>query len=225
MTLLFLLFSYMHFSYGNVMRTNAVIIEGAPDWLKSPRVERVTGRIQHKLEWSTRRVKVQWFTTKSSFENAHNLGPSAAAVTKYTNGEATILIGPSVTTDNFDKLFGHELVHVIVYQKYKSAIPKWFEEGLANHLSKTEPVNYKWLAAQPAIKDFHELAHPQSGSVSGIVYRYKASQAFAEMLDKKCKLDNLIRLSVERKMEDYIKTYCKIDDLNKAFKDWITSKL
>jgi hypothetical protein len=57
-----------------------------------------------------------------------------------------------------------------------------------------------------------------------VLYRYKASQAFAEMLAGKCDLQNLIRLSVERKMEDYMATYCEIKDLNQAFRDWVKKK-
>jgi hypothetical protein len=214
----------VHLASASTLRTNEVIIENSPGWLKSPRVEKVTQRIQRKLEWATRRVNVTWFTSKSEYEASHNLGPSAIAVTKYSNGQASILLGPNVTTHNFDAVFGHELVHVIIYQKYKSAIPKWFEEGLANHLANMGSVNYEWLARQPMVENVKELAHPQSGSSERITYRYKASQALAEMLDKKCKLDNLIRLSVERKMEDYIVSYCQIKDLNQAFRDWIKLK-
>ncbi len=55
-------------------------------------------------------------------------------------------------------------------------------------------------------------------------FRYKASQALAEMLDKKCGLEKLIHMSLERNMEDYFKTYCEIDDLNQAFRAWIEKK-
>src|SRR5690606_18961288 len=101
---------------------------------------------------------------------------------------------------------------------------KWLEEGLANHLSKMQPVDYKWLAQQPFPNDVRELAHPFKGDATLVSYRYKASQAFAEMLNKKCDLQNLIRLSVQRKMEDYMRTYCEIKDLNKAFQDWVKKK-
>src|SRR5690606_14376126 len=105
--------------------------------------------------------------------------------------------------------------------KYKSAIPKWLEEGLANHLSRAKKVDYRWLASQPFPEDVRDLAHPFKGDASQVSYRYKASQAFAEMLDKKCDLQNLIRLSVERNMEDYIRRYCEIPDLNLAFREWV----
>jgi hypothetical protein len=204
--------------------TNEAVIANAPSWLTQPRVERITDRIQTKLEWTTRKIKVNWYATQADFDKVHGYGPQALAVTGKDGGVASVHIGPNVDSANFDEIFGHELVHVIIFQKYKGAIPKWLEEGLANHLANRGKVDYHWLAKQPLPDDVRELAHPFSGSRSGVSYRYKASQAFAEMLDKKCDLQNLIRLSVERKMEDYISTYCEIKDLNQAFRDWVKKR-
>lgn len=206
------------------IKTNEVIIANAPKWLKKTRVEKVTDRIQNKLEWSTRKVNVYWYETQANFEKVHNFGPQAKAITKFQDNGASIHAGPNVNDKNFDEIFGHELVHVIIFQKYKDAIPKWLEEGLANHLSNLGKVDYKWLARQPFPSDVLQLAHPFKGSADGVNYRYKASQALAEMLDKKCDLENLIRLSVERKMEKYISTYCEIKDINQAFKEWVQKK-
>lgn len=205
--------------------TNEALMHNAPDWLVRPRIEKITDRIQTKLEWSTRRVNVHWYKTQADFDKVHDYGPQALAVTKYSGGAPSIHLGPRVNEQNFDETFGHELVHVIVFQKYKGSIPKWLEEGLANHLSSVSKVDYKWLAQQTFPEDVRHLAHPFRGTARGVVYRYKASQAFAEMLNKKCDLQNLIRLSVERKMEDYIATYCEIKDMNKAFRDWVKSKI
>ncbi len=204
--------------------TNSVDIKNAPDWVRQTKVESITDRIQSKLEWSTRRVNMFWYKTQQEFDQVHNYGAMATAVTKHTNGVSAIHMGPNVDQKNFEEIFGHELVHVIVYQKYKTSIPKWLEEGLANHLASRGKVNYKWLASQPFPADVKELAHPFKGSTSGVLYRYKASQAFAEMLDAKCDLENLIRLSVERKMEDYMSTYCEIKDLNAAFQAWVKKR-
>jgi hypothetical protein len=113
---------------------------------------------------------------------------------------------------------------VVVAQKYKSSIPKWLEEGLANHLSRNGSVDYKSLAKQPLPADINELAHPFKGNASLIGHRYMASQALAEMLDKKCNLEELIRLSFKRQMETYIANTCEINDLNAAFRDWVTKK-
>lgn len=207
------------------IRTNAVYMPNAPDWLKATRVETVTEKIQYQLEWSTRRVLVKWYSTQKEFSKAHSLGPAAAAVTRSSQKEQLVMLGPKVTDKNFDTVFGHELVHVIFSQKYVGAIPEWLEEGLANHLAKKREVDYEKLAKRPFPKDVRELTHPYRGDRESIHYHYMASQALAEMLDKRCKLDGLLRLSVERKMADYIKTYCEIKDLNVAFKEWILSQV
>lgn len=228
----------MFFALGTIahtktISTNAVNINHAPDWLKRTRVEKSINRIQTRLEWSTRRVNAYFYKTASEFEKIHSFGPLALAVTKISNGVASIHLGPKLNTNNFDQSFSHEMVHVILFQKYKGAIPKWLEEGLANHLAQKDPVNYQWLAQAMKQKnntsDIYSLSHPfdEKGlrrNNEGIKFRYLASQAFAEMLDKKCDLQNLIRLSVKRKMEDYIKTYCGLKDINKSFKNWVTEK-
>ena len=204
--------------------TNEVVIDHAPDWLTQARVEKVTDRMQQKLEWTIRKIKVHYFANDVDFQKSHSLGPNAIAVTTGQGETVSMYLGPLVTNQEFDEVFGHELTHVIVLQKYKGAIPPWFEEGLANHYGGHPKVDYKWMARQTPIADVKLLAHPMRGSVSDIRYRYKASQALAEMLDKKCELENLIRLSVQRKMEDYIVTFCEIPDLNVAFKAWVSKQ-
>jgi hypothetical protein len=211
-------------AHAKTIRTNEVTIENAPDWLKQPRVEKVTDHIQMHMEWTTRRTPVVFYASAKDYTNAQKLGPLAIAVTQHDAYGARILLGPHVNEKNFDEVFGHELVHVIVFQKYKDAIPKWLEEGLANYLSTKEKINYGWMAKQPFPKDVHDLAHPFNGSAARIDYRYKASQAFAEMLDKKCGLQMLINLSVQRKMEDYMRRTCEIKDLNAAFHEWVMKK-
>lgn len=205
--------------------TNDVAISNAPEWLKQPRVEKVVDHIKMRLEgFATQKTPVKFYTTQESYDQVQPYGAMSLAVTKYEGGSPSIYIGPQVTEKNFDEVFGHELVHVMVYQKYKGAVPKWLEEGLANFFSSKQKVDYKWLAQKPFPDDVHGLAHPFSGSASEVQYRYVASQAFAEMLAKKCDLEELLRLSVTRKMEDYMKSYCEIKDLNQAFKDWVKKK-
>ncbi|MCB0357457.1 MAG: hypothetical protein KDD40_10635 [Bdellovibrionales bacterium] len=221
--------AFNHFSFAkekvNKIFTNAVIMPDAPKWLKRTRVEKVIDRIQRELEWSTRRINVYWYSSQKEFEKKHNLGPLPRAVTIKNPTEQVIHLGPKVDDKNFDWIFGHEMVHVISYQKYKGAIPRWLEEGLANHLAKkTQKVDYKWLAKQPFPKDVTKMEHPFKGNDNNVFYHYVASQALAEMLDKKCDLENLIRLSVERKMENYIVTYCEIKDLNATFRDWVNKQ-
>ena len=144
-----------------------------------------------------------------------------SAVSKKSKKEQSIHLGPKVNTQNFDQIFGHELVHIIFYQKYYGAIPKWLEEGFANHLSASTPVDYQWLSKQNIPEIVTKGDHPYTGTPEEIKLHYKISQALVEMLDRKCDLENLVRLSVERKMEDYIKTYCEISDINKAFHQWV----
>lgn len=221
------LVSFLVFNHGAQAKdidTNGVKMSNAPEWLTTSRVDKVIERIQGKLEWSIRKVNVYWYKTEEDFDKAQSFGALATAVTRKENGIITVHMGPTVSTSDFEEVFGHELVHVIVGQKYGESIPKWLEEGLANHLAKRGNVDYKWLAKQPFPDDVLQLAHPMKGSAAMVSYRYKASQALAEMLDKKCDLSNLIRLSVQRKMENYIQTYCQIKDLNSAFHDWVKNK-
>lgn len=200
--------------------TNAAHISHAPDWLTRPRAEKIIDRLQTKLEWTIRKIQVQFYTDLESFNKAHSLGLGALAVTNKTTN--TVHIGPSVDTKDFDSVFGHELVHVILGQKYKEAIPAWVEEGLANHLSKHGKVDYAWLAKQPFPPDVRALSHPFKGVVRNARYHYQASQALAEMIAKKCDMENLLRLSVGKNMDIYLDTYCEIKDLNAEFKKWVT---
>lgn len=205
--------------YAKDIQTNAVTMPSAPEWLKTPRVEKVTDRIQSTLEWTIRKINVVWYTDQAAFEKDHGLGPYARAVShKNLN---LIRLGPKVNNENFDQVFGHELTHIISYQKYKEAIPKWLEEGLANHLTKNAKVDYKWLASRPLPDDVRSLIHPMKGDIDDIRYSYQASQALAEMISKKCDLTNLLRLSVGHGMDAYLKTYCEIPDLNEAYRKWI----
>jgi hypothetical protein len=204
------------------LQTNSTFSADAPKWVTKGRIDSTTDRIQNFLEWSIRRVTVEWYKDQNSFEKAHNLGPNVLAVSRRI--ENKVLVGPKVTAENFDRVFGHELVHVIIYQKYKEAIPKWLEEGLANYISKMGPVDYKWLNTQEMPKDVRNLIHPFNGGYSNLRYHYEGSQALAEMIAAKCDLKNLLRLSVGQKMENYLDTYCRIQDLNSAYQKWIKSK-
>lgn len=201
------------------IQTNAVNMPKAPEWLTRIRVEKVTDRMQTKLEWTIRKIEVRWYTDKESFQRSHSLGPGVDAVTNKSTG--IVHIGPDVTSADFDAVFGHELVHVILSQKYKSAIPPWIEEGLANHLAERNKVDYAWLVKQPFPADVRKLVHPFSATINSPRYHYQASHALAQMIAKKCDMENLLRLSVGRNMDDYLGTYCEIKDLNAEFKKWV----
>ncbi len=210
------------FALAKDIQTNEVNMPEAPEWLSRPRVEKITERISTQLEWTIRKIEVHWYKDEASFLRAQNLGPGVLAVTNKATG--TIHIGPKVKNEDFDSVFGHELVHVILGQKYKEAVPPWVEEGLANHLAKRGKVDYAWLAKQPFPADVRKLSHPFTGSVSSPRYHYQASQALAEMIAKKCDMTNLLRLSVGMKMDSYLDTYCEIKDLNADFKVWVKKK-
>lgn len=217
--LLFLLFNS---AQSGDLLTNSVRIKDVPKWLTGTRINKVADRVQSTMEWTIRRAEVTWYRDESEFISAHGMSPTLLAFSK--KAANTIHLGPKITEKNFDEIFGHELVHIVAYQKYKESIPSWLEEGLANHVGKVGKVNYKWLKAQPLPENVFDLAHPLSGSEGQIHFRYVASQALAEMLHKKCDFKNLLRLSVGRKMEDYISTYCGIKDLNASFQSWIKEK-
>lgn len=205
------------------IKTNAILSKNAPDWLTASRVDRVVDRIQNILEWSIRRVEVVWYTDQDEFERMHKHGPTVLAISKQKDN--SVHIGPKVDSANFDGTFGHEMSHIISFQKYKGAIPRWLEEGVANHVSKAEKVNYKYLANHAPPKDVRDLTHPFSGTLDDISYHYVASQALAEMLNAKCNgLSNLLRLSVGRGVEKYLEKYCDIKDLTASFNKWVAGK-
>lgn len=209
-------------AFAHDIQTNAVNMPDAPAWLMRTRVERVTDRMQTQLEWTVRKIEVRWYKDEASFQRAQSLGPGVLAVTNKSTG--IVHLGPKISSENFDSVFGHELAHVIIGQKYKTAIPPWVEEGLANHIAKHGKVDYAWLAKQPFPDDVRKLSHPFTGIVSSARYHYQASQALAEMISKKCDMANLLRLSVGMNMDSYLDTYCEIKDLNADFKIWIKKK-
>jgi hypothetical protein len=220
-SLLATVFLFVPLTFGKDIKTNGVHMANAPEWLTQTRIERVVDHIQSKLEWDIRRIEVFWYKDAASYSKVNPLGPSAIAFSR--RSDSTVHLGPQVTNDEFDKVFGHELVHVISHQKYHDAIPKWIEEGLANYLSKNGKVDYKWLARQPIPNDLRSLEHPYDGTTEHIKYHYIASQALTEMIASKCDLSNLLRLSVGRKLDNYLASYCGINDLNAEFKKWINA--
>lgn len=200
------------------IQTNSVNVHNAPSWVTESRVNTVARRIENLLEWDIRRVNVYWHTDPKEFEAVHKLGPKVMASTN--KATSTVHIGPKVNQENFDGIFGHELTHVIVLQKYKGAIPQWLEEGLANHMGRIGKVDYKFLSEQPQV-DVTSLSHPFKDAI-GVGYHYQASTAMMEMIASRCNLHDLLQLSVGKKMEIYLKNYCEIQDLNQAFRDWIS---
>jgi hypothetical protein len=209
------------------VETNEVVMHDAPSWVTVSRVNKVVDKISRTLEWDIRKVSVSWYTDGAEFARAHGLkgsadGSSVLAVSK--KPENRVLIGPRVTSENFDGTFGHELTHVIVYQKYKTAIPAWLEEGLANYVAKNATVDYRYLASRPFV-DVKTLGHPFAGAAGpGPRYAYAASTALMEMLASHCNIHDLLQLSVGEKLEAYVGTFCGIDDVNAEFQKFVKRK-
>lgn len=215
-------FIFLPFANAGEVQTNAVRIAQAPAWVNERRVDKIVDQIQKLLEWDIRRVNVLWYTDQEAFQKIHGYGPTVLAFARKSDN--TVHVGPHVTDANFDSVFGHELVHVISFQKFHDAIPKWLEEGLANYLSGRGEVDYKWVASQSAPADIHELVHPFSGTEEHAKYHYMASRALVEMIAAKCNLSDLLQLSVGKKLESYLSTLCGIKDINSEFKNWINGR-
>jgi hypothetical protein len=207
------------------IETNSVRSSNAPAWLTSSRVSKVTDKIGTALEWDVRKITLEFFYDQAAFRKAHGLDDSVLAFTVKTQN--LVGIGPKVTATDFDQILGHELVHVILYQKYKGAVPGWLEEGLANHTVKYGKVDYAWLASLPE-RDVTSLVHPFSAGgrlgVGGPRYAYQASQALMEMIATRCDVKDLVTMSVGKKLESYLPTLCEIKDLNGDFRKWIQKK-
>jgi hypothetical protein len=205
---------------GKMLVTNAVRFHDAPEWLGESRLERAVTPIEDVLEWRVRRIDVYRHASLERFsaESSLRFGPVAF----FRRKDGTIHLGPKVTDDNFDRVFGHELVHAIFWQKYRGAIPVWLEEGLANYLGRRSPPDYRWLAAQPRTP-VTKLVHPDRDE-TGSRYHYEASTAAIAMIAAKCSLRDLLQLSVGRKMTTYLSTYCEIRDVDQAFDAWLAAQ-
>ena len=184
-----LVFAYL--AFGAEIQANSVRMSQAPSWLTEARVQRVT---------------VVWHLNQKEFETSHGFGPSVLALAKASDN--SVHIGPRVDSSNFDKTFGHELVHVILYQKYKTAIPKWLEEGLASQSNV----------------DITSMTHPFKGSVEA-EHHDELSTAVMEMIASKCPLHDLLQLSVGKSLMTYLNTFCGIPDVSAAFADYLKKKV
>ncbi len=211
-------------AFANDIDTNEVHSTGAPAWATESLVNKAVSRIQDFMEWDIRKVNLIWYPDQAVFQRAHGFDATVLAFSK--KQENTVHIGPRVTATDFESVFGHELVHIVLYQKYKDAVPSWLEEGLANYISKHGKVNYVWLSHQP-YRDVRTLVHPflnGAGITYDPQYHYQASTAAIEMIASKCSLPDLLQLSVGKKLESYLSTFCEIPDVNESFKAWIQKK-
>ena len=263
------------------LSTNEVVFTNPPSWLNQIRVDQVVDKIQATMEWDIRKVRVQWYSDQATFQKFHGFDATVLAVSKKEDN--SIHLGPRVVDQNFNAVFGHELVHTIVFQKYKDAIPNWLNEGLANYVAREGQVDYTWLSTQPFI-DVRTLVHPfqkpssnetstpelssspspspsatssatdmptgqhhgrkgtryvaqtpviaHSTPPSNVAktginprYHYQASTALIEMIASQCSLDDLLQLSVGKKLETYLATYCSITDVNASFQAWVKKRV
>lgn len=207
-------------AHARPLQTNFISFADAPEWLSEGMLSQATGPIQDFLQWDLRRLKAFYYTDASAFSDAAGGNGSYKAFFRRKDG--TIHLGPEIHAANFNRVFSHELVHAIFFQKYKGAIPAWLEEGFANYLGKVGSVEYAWLVQQP-IPNVTTLGHP-STDPTGSHFHYQTSTALAEMIAAKCPLSDLFQLSVGRKIETYLSTFCEIQDLNAEYVKWIKSK-
>lgn len=204
------------------LRINSMSFKNAPSWLSERRLEKVVSRIESVLEWDIRRIQVERISSQAEFEKIHGWGPAVLALAY--PGSHRIQVGPKVTDESFDSVFGHELAHVIMFQKYKRAIPKWLEEGVANYAGRKGTVDYSWLSKQ-GDQDVTALTHPFLDPKTGMRFHYMASTALVEMIASKCRLMDLLQLSVSKKLEIYLPTFCGIRDVNADFRAWVKRKV
>jgi len=213
---------------GTSFESNALSISNAPSWAKASRMQKIVDRVQGKLEWDIRKIRVIFHTDEGQF--LKEFGVPGASISAFARkSDMSVHIGPSVDTQKFDGVFAHELSHVISYQKYKDAIPKWLEEGLANLVAKRQKPDYAWLASQ-TLPQVRSMGHPfrattaGSGASDSVRLHYEASHALAELLSVRCGLHDLLQLSTGSSVEKYIATLCGIPDLDAALAKWVKRK-
>jgi len=205
----------------NDIATNEVNFIAPPAWITREMVVNTTKSIEEQLSGSsTRKIKVYYMSDSEKFNAEHKLSFPVGAF--FRPKDQTVYLGPTVNKDNFERFFGHELVHVIFSQKFKAAIPLWLEEGLANYYSGRKDVNWKWLAKQPSI-DVTSLRHPGNNSL-GADFHYQTSTAVIIFISERCSLKELLMLSVGKKLENYLATFCKIKNLNGEYATWLAKK-
>jgi len=196
---------------------NQIVFPAPPPFLTRSRVRRVVGRVESFLEWDIRKVRVLWYASAEEFSKSSGLGFEALAYTR--PNENIIHIGPKVDDKNFDIVLGHELTHVVLYQKYKDAVPKWLEEGLANYVAKKKSVDWSLLKGK-TLPDITSLVHPGDGRNLPAMH-YAASTAAMQMIASRCRVQDLLQLSVGKKLETYLSTFCRIKEINSEFKKWV----
>jgi len=208
------------------IQTNSVNIENAPAWLSEYAVQSIVDKVEYKLEWSIRRTTANFYKDQGTFISKFN-GRAAPDIVAFTKkADNSIHLGPRVTKANFAIVFGHELAHVVLFQKYKDSVPPWLTEGLCNSIGGADKISYSWLAAQTPRIDVSRLEHPYDKKRQNRAdVHYRASLAVLKMLEKKCPdFKELLNLSLKSKLADFLPTYCNIPNLNSTFWTWVDSE-
>ena len=124
-------------------------------------------------------------------------------------------------------MYAHELAHAVVAQKYKTHLPKWLEEGLANWTADKNEVNWLELSKLFPRMDPREAAHPFLASeITQTQARYTVSLAALQFLKKKCpSFRELLNLSLNKDLESFMNSYCKIKDLKTDFWAYVDRKV
>jgi hypothetical protein len=205
---------------GDDFQTNCCRVHNAPAWATPLEISNIAARIEEALNWNIRRIKVYFHDSMTSYNKESGLNFATNGF--YTHTKQSVHFAPNMDRQQFEATFGHELVHVIFAQKYKNAIPRWLEEGLANFIGSKKSVDYKWLNTQ-FVPDVTGLVHPQHDA-TGAKLHYQLSTATAEMIAHKCNMNDLLMLSTGKRLENYLSTFCKIKDVNLAVREWIVEK-
>jgi hypothetical protein len=215
-----------------VFEIQGLRVHGAPRWVSVGRLEKVTRRVERVLEWDIRKTQVHFYSSADAFEKVHGLGSRAVAVT--LKGKQEIHVGPRVSTGDFDAVFAHELVHLILGQKYRQAVPAWLEEGLANQVARRGKPDYRWLVTELERRprgswNVENLTHPfqNSSAIDGsdsVRFHYEASTALAELIASRCNWSDLLQLSVGSRLERYLKTFCGMPEMTESFRSWVGKK-
>lgn len=204
------------------LETNSATFVDPPKWLSESKAQSAIDRIEQKLEWSTRKIQVHFYSEQRKLEAG--FGFSAPTILAFTRrSDQSVHLGPKVTAENFKVVFGHELGHVIISQKYKNSIPGWIEEGLVNKIAGYTKINYAFLKKFTPRTPINQLTHPfDAKTMDEVNFKYQAALAAILMLEKKCPdFRELINLSLKQNLETFIPTYCNMPDLNKSFWKWI----
>src|SRR5256885_2148215 len=137
---LFFLFLSLWAKAAEIDTNQAHFATPTPPWLTSARVNQAVDPVQRFLEWDIRKVTIYWYTDPVAFQKVHGFDSSVLAFARRQDN--SIHVGPRVDVVTFGGVFGHEMAHIILFQKFKDAVPKWLEEGLANYAGKHGSVDY-----------------------------------------------------------------------------------